>query len=153
MSFTPSDPSGRSRASPAQADADAADFELFIAGQNPVDAAAAGWMVRRADGLTPVKEAELQAWLAADPEHARALARLEGVWGCLDELPQEDIETLRAGVPEAAAGLSGAAGALPQVALPGVPERMPTDLAHGTRPPPPEPVSARRRRRRSRPRR
>ena len=143
MSFTPFDPSGRSCASPAQADADAAGFEQFIAVQDPVDAAAAGWMVRRADGLTPAEEAELQAWLAADPEHARALEQLEGVWGRLDELSQEDIDALRAGVPEAAVGLSEAVGSPPQVASPGVPERMPTGPVHGTRPFPPEPVSAR----------
>jgi len=82
-----------------QEEVDARDFAQFIAGQDPLDAAAAGWMVRRQDGLTPEEEAELEEWLAADPSHAEALAQVEGVWGRMDELSDEGVEALKAGPP------------------------------------------------------
>ena len=80
---------------------DAADFAEFIAGQDPLDAAAAGWMVRRQDGLTPEEQAEFEQWLAADPAHADALEQVEGVWGRMDELPEESVEALKTGLPPA----------------------------------------------------
>ncbi len=80
---------------------DCAEFAEFIAGQDPLDAAAAGWMVRRQDGLTPEEQAELEQWLAADPAHADALEQVEGVWGRMDELPEESLAALRTGLAPA----------------------------------------------------
>lgn len=82
-----------------QEEADARDFAEFIARQDPLDAAAAGWVVRRQDGLTPEEEAELQEWLATDPAHARALEQVESVWGRMDELPDAGIEALKVELP------------------------------------------------------
>ena len=82
---------------------DCAEFAEFIAGQDPLDAAAAGWMVRRQDGLTPEEQAELEQWLAADPAHAEALEQVEGVWGRMDELPEESLEALKTGLAPARA--------------------------------------------------
>lgn len=79
--------------------AEALDFDRFMAGQDPVDAAAADWMVRRQDGLTPEEEAQLRAWLDADASHARALQGLEAAWGRLDELPEDGVDALRARLP------------------------------------------------------
>ena len=57
----PSFHSATSSESSAQfGDADALDFQQFIAGQDPVEAAAAGWMIRRQDGLSAQEEAELE---------------------------------------------------------------------------------------------
>lgn len=81
-----------------QEDADARDFAEFIAGQAPLDAAAASWLVRRLDGMTPEEEAEFEEWLAADPAHAEALAQMEDVWGRMDELPGEGVDALKAGL-------------------------------------------------------
>ncbi len=104
-----------SPASSPQEEADARDFAEFIAGQDPLDATAAGWVVRRHDGLTPEEEAELQAWLAADPAHTRALAQVEDVWGRMDELPDEGVVALKAGLPSHEAGTA----LPPSVAIPG----------------------------------
>lgn len=101
-------------ASYPQEEADARDFAEFIAGQDPLDTAAAGWVVRRQDGLTPEEEAELQEWLAADPAHARALAQVEDVWSRMDELPDEGIVALKAGLPSHKAGTA----LPPSVAIP-----------------------------------
>lgn len=109
---TPSTPS------PAQ-EADASDFAEFIAGQDPLDAAAAGWMVRRHDGLTPQEEEELQQWLAADPAHGKALAQVEGVWGRMDELPEEGVQALKAGLPSGDARREPLCAHVPPVAPPG----------------------------------
>ncbi|WP_347887781.1 FecR domain-containing protein [Nitrosomonas europaea] len=103
----PNRPAARPDTPPAsypQEEADARDFAEFIAGQDPLDAAAAGWVVRRQDGLTPEEEAELQEWLAADPAHARALAQVEDVWSRMDELPDEGVVALKAGLPSHKAG-------------------------------------------------
>lgn len=101
-------------ASYPQEEADARDFAEFIAGQDPLDTAAAGWVVRRQDGLTPEEEAELQEWLAADPAHARALAQVEDVWGRMDELPDEGVVALKAELPSHKAGTA----LPPSVAIP-----------------------------------
>lgn len=113
----PNRPAARPDTPPAsypQEEADARDFAEFIAGQDPLDAAAAGWVVRRQDGLTPEEEAELQEWLAADPAHARALAQVEDVWSRMDELPDEGVVALKAGLPSHKAGTA----LPPSVAIP-----------------------------------
>lgn len=60
-----------------------------------VDAAAAGWLVRRQDGLDAAEEAAFQTWLAASPSHQVAFERVEGVWDRLGTLPTEQVATLR----------------------------------------------------------
>lgn len=113
----PNHPTARPDTPPApfsQEEVDARDFAEFIAGQDPLDAAAAGWVVRRQDGLTPEEEAELQEWLAADPAHARALAQVEDVWSRMDELPDEGVVALKAGLPSHKAGTA----LPPSVAIP-----------------------------------
>ncbi|UXC19044.1 FecR family protein [Comamonas squillarum] len=94
--------------------ADARDYAEFIAGQDPLEVEAIGWMVRRQDGLTAAEEAELQEWLERDPEHAKALEQAEGVWGRMDELPEAGVDALKAGLPPSAEG--PAALALPPIA-------------------------------------
>lgn len=83
-----------------QEEVDARDHAEFIAGQDPLQAAAAGWMVRRQDGLTPQEEVEFREWLAMDPTHASVLEQMEGVWGRMHELPEEGIDSLKAGLPQ-----------------------------------------------------
>ena len=83
---------------PNEAEA-AREFERFVAEQAPVDVAAASWWVRRQDGLTPDEEAEFQQWQAADAAHAQALAQLQRLWGRMDDLSEEDIESLSAAAP------------------------------------------------------
>lgn len=48
-----------------------------------IEAAAADWIARRDAGLSAADLAEFQQW-AADPRHARALARHDQAWGILD---------------------------------------------------------------------
>ncbi|MFT4195900.1 FecR/PupR family sigma factor regulator, partial [Ottowia sp.] len=103
-----------------QDEAEARASAEFIASQDPMEAAAAGWLVRRQDGLSPEEEAELQSWLAADPAHAEALARMQEVWGSIGELPGESIESLRAGLPPVQAGMAAPA-ARPAAAAPDLP--------------------------------
>lgn len=124
---------------PSQEEVDAHEFAGFIAGEDPLDAAAAQWLVRRLDGLTPEEEAELQEWLAADPAHGRALGALEGVWGRMDELPDEGVDALKAGLPAKA----GAAWS-PPVAVP-EPEPRPAGPSAPRAPRPAAPASPRRR--------
>jgi transmembrane sensor len=45
---------------------------------------AAAWKARVDAGLSPKEEAQLQAWLNADPVHATALARFDFVWRTFD---------------------------------------------------------------------
>ncbi|WP_137175436.1 FecR domain-containing protein [Massilia sp. HP4] len=59
-------------------------------------AAAAGWQVRRQDGLGSDEEAAFQAWLAADARRQVAYARIDDVWYGLDELPAAAVAQLRA---------------------------------------------------------
>ncbi|MFT3776737.1 MAG: FecR domain-containing protein [Ottowia sp.] len=103
-----------------QDEAEARASAEFIASQDPVEAAAASWLVRRQDGLSPEEEAEFQSWLAADPAHAEALARMQEVWGSIGELPGESVESLRAGLPSVRAS-TAAPAARPAAAAPGLP--------------------------------
>lgn len=77
-----------------------------MADQNPLDAEAATWQVRRQDGLTVEEEAEFQEWLAQAPSHQAAFDRLEDVWGRLDQIPSEGVAQLKAGLPRARDGLT-----------------------------------------------
>jgi transmembrane sensor len=48
-----------------------------------IQATAADWLARRNGGFTSDDLARLDAWIAADPRHARALAEQEAVWRAL----------------------------------------------------------------------
>lgn len=46
--------------------------------------AAAAWLARRDNGFSPAEKSRFEAWRAADPQHAAAVARLESSWGAMD---------------------------------------------------------------------
>ncbi len=46
---------------------------------------AADWVARRDAGLSPAEERAYAEWLAADPRHRAAIARLEFAWDSLDQ--------------------------------------------------------------------
>ena len=72
----------------------------FLAGQDPVEVAAAHWLVRRQEGLNAQEQAEYQHWLQQDEKHAQAIAELEEVWGDMDALPDDDVQALQSGLPQ-----------------------------------------------------
>ncbi|MBT0960459.1 FecR family protein [Denitromonas iodatirespirans] len=72
------------------------DLAAFLAAQDAATVVAARWLVRRQDGLGPEEQAELDAWLAADPVHGEALQDLEGTWGRMDEIPPDRVDSLKA---------------------------------------------------------
>lgn len=51
-----------------------------------IEAAAADWLARRDDGLTPEEEKAFARWQSADPRHAEAVARLGGAWAAMRQL-------------------------------------------------------------------
>lgn len=86
-----------------QDDVDMRGSASAVQGEDPLDAVAAAWMVRCQDGLTSDQRVEFEQWLASNPAHARALARLEGTWDRLGHLPVGAVDALRAGLPSPAA--------------------------------------------------
>jgi transmembrane sensor len=68
-----------------------------------IEATAAAWLAERESGLTPEDARDFAAWCAADSRHAAAVARLESLWGALQELrdfrpearKHPDLELLR----------------------------------------------------------
>jgi len=54
----------------------------------PIEAAASAWLARRDRGLTPAEQDAYLQWLAENPAHGRAIARLEKAWGFMDRLEQ-----------------------------------------------------------------
>ena len=54
--------------------------------RSAIEDAAAEWLGRRDGGLAPAQEAELAAWLGADPRHAAAFARMAAASTVLDGL-------------------------------------------------------------------
>ncbi|SFV15012.1 FecR family protein [Methylobacterium sp. 174MFSha1.1] len=56
--------------------------------EDPIDEAAAGWVVRLASSdATEADRAAFDAWLAADPVHAAAFAEMDALWRQLGHLP------------------------------------------------------------------
>lgn len=56
--------------------------------EDPIDEAAAAWVVRLASAdATEADRAAFDAWLAADPVHAAAYAEMDAVWRQLGHLP------------------------------------------------------------------
>ncbi|MFZ9745145.1 MAG: DUF4880 domain-containing protein, partial [Opitutaceae bacterium] len=64
---------------------------------DPIAAVAAAWLARRDRGFTPAEQDEFLLWLAMDPRHRAAIARLERTWNALDGLAA--WETADAAVP------------------------------------------------------
>ncbi|MDQ8023667.1 MAG: FecR domain-containing protein [Moraxellaceae bacterium] len=112
------------------ADADEREFDVFAAGQDPLDLLAATWAVRRRDGLDAEGEAALQAWLASDPRHAAAFEDMDATFGEVQHLPDDDVAALKAGLraPPSATDATTAQAALADVvprALPSAAGRAP----------------------------
>lgn len=51
-----------------------------------IESRAAAWLAERDDGLTAARQREFDAWCAADPRHAAAIARLDAAWAALLQL-------------------------------------------------------------------
>lgn len=66
-----------------------------------VEREAAEWWLRRSQGLAGEDRHRLARWLAADPAHGAALARLDEVSRTLDGLPPERVAALRRSVDHA----------------------------------------------------
>jgi transmembrane sensor len=55
---------------------------------DPVEPEAAAWVLRSDRGLTPAEPDAYSEWLAADPRHRAAIARLRRHWSRLDQLAE-----------------------------------------------------------------
>lgn len=55
---------------------------------DPIEPAAAAWVLRSDRGLTPAEQDAFSEWLAADPRHRAAIARLRRHWSRLDQLAE-----------------------------------------------------------------
>jgi len=80
--------------------ADEREFDAFAQDQDPLDIAAATWVTRKRSGLSPEGEAELKAWLDADPRHAQAFGDMDATFGEVQQLPDDDVAQLRATLPD-----------------------------------------------------
>ncbi|MCU0761611.1 MAG: FecR domain-containing protein [Hydrogenophaga sp.] len=100
--------------------ADEREFDAFAQHQDPLDIVAATWVTRRRSGLGPEGEAELQAWLDADPRNAQAFDDMDATFGEVQQLPDDDVAQLRAGLPDqdAARHATPAGTAQPQAQRP-----------------------------------
>ncbi len=99
MSFYPLDRNAHCDFASAT-EVDEREFAAFAEGQDPLDIEAATWASRKRSGLDAQGEAELLAWLAADPRHAEALEDMEGTFEDLKHLPDDDVATLRSSLPD-----------------------------------------------------
>ncbi len=53
---------------------------------------AARWVAESFDGtLSPAQQAELDAWLSADPRHDRAFAEMQAVWAQMDQVARTPV--------------------------------------------------------------
>ncbi len=66
---------------------------------DPVELAAADWLVRQDRGLTPAQQRELAGWLQADVRHARMHAKLQEAWDVLAQVPAARFPLQRASSP------------------------------------------------------
>lgn len=90
----------------ADSDADARElesFESFAQGQDPLDIEAATWVARKRNGLSAADEADLRAWLAANPRHGAAYEDMDDTFGQVRDLPDDEVDALKAGLAPAAA--------------------------------------------------
>lgn len=113
MPLNPPPPNGRPTAcapganAGAGENADERDYEAFAQAQDPLDIEAATWVTRSRSGLNAEGEAELQAWLDADPRHAEAFADMDATFGDVQQLPGDDVASLKAALPQADAAVPG----------------------------------------------
>lgn len=63
--------------------------------EEAIDATAAAWLAERDDDMSADRAAEFAHWRAADPQHDAALARLESMWGALQQLREFRPEAAR----------------------------------------------------------
>jgi transmembrane sensor len=70
-----------------------------------IEDAAAHWLLRRTEGLSPQQEYELKAWIGADPRHAAAITRLEQTCAMLERMPlvESALRPVEGRSPEASA--------------------------------------------------
>lgn len=118
----------------AGSSADEREYEAFAQAQDPLDIEAATWVTRRRSGLNAEGEADLQAWLDADPRHAEALADMDATFGDVKQLPDDDVAAFKTGLPRvrlAEAGHSGEASAPAEPLT--TPTQTPCPAAAGTR--------------------
>lgn len=92
----------------AQDEADAREFDDYARTQDPVRLQAALWATRRTEGIGAVAEAEFQQWLAADRAHGDAYEEMANSLDPARELPNDKIQTLKAGLRESADAASPA---------------------------------------------
>ncbi len=64
-------------------------FSDDLTSSTNVNEAAAAWAERKASGMNPQEDAELEVWLAADERHGRAFKEQEAVWRMATR-PQQD---------------------------------------------------------------
>jgi len=88
------------RPNQAKPNADEADYAAFAKGTNVLDIEAATWALRKKNGLSAAQQSELDAWLAKDPSHAEALQGMEVTLGHVQQMPDDDVAALKAGLPE-----------------------------------------------------
>lgn len=81
-------------------DGDEREFECFAQEQDPLDLAAASWVSRKRNGLDAQGQAELQAWLDADPRHGEAFEDMADTFGELQQLPHSNVTSLRNSLPQ-----------------------------------------------------
>lgn len=72
------------------------DLAELAADHGPTTVAAAHWLVRQQNGLSPEEVSQFDAWLAADPVHSDALRGLECTWRRMDEIPSDKVHGLKA---------------------------------------------------------
>lgn len=58
---------------------------------DPIELAAAEWLVQRDRGMDAIQRAEFERWLCADERHARAFSQLEETWQQLEHVPAERL--------------------------------------------------------------
>lgn len=96
---TPNLPSKPTLGNNNQQEADEEEFEAFAEHQDPLDIAAATWVVRKRNGLSSTEEAELQDWLNADNRHGPALEEMETTMDEVHRFPDDDVAQLKASLP------------------------------------------------------
>lgn len=71
-----------------------------LAHDEALELEAATWAVRCLGSLDAENRAALNAWLAADPQHATVLAAVSTTLQGVQQLPQHEVAKLRAGLPK-----------------------------------------------------
>lgn len=79
-------------------DEDARELDPFVRAQDAVELEAALWATRRHEGLNEEAEAQFQQWLDEDPRHGEACEELERSFDRVRDLPDADVQSLKAGL-------------------------------------------------------